>query len=214
MKNIILILVLSIGFNWNSFSQSVTIGKQIWMANNLDVSTFRNGDKIPEAKTEEEWTQAGEEGKPIWSNYPHDSTDSEDHGKLYNWYAVNDPRGLAPTGWKIPSENDWNSLVLFLGGDNLAGIKMKSKNGWYDSGNGTNESGFDGLPSGYRSDNYEGGIGAFYSGGEIGGWWCSTIVEINDFAEAQYLQLYYGSKEAGLNICFKADGYSVRCLKE
>ena len=91
---------------------------------------------------------------------------------------------------------------------------MKSKKGWFESGNGTNESGFDGLPSGYRSDNYEGGIGAFYSGGEAGGWWCSTIVEINDFAEAQYFQLYYGSKEAGLNICFKADGYSVRCLKE
>jgi uncharacterized protein (TIGR02145 family) len=113
MKNTILILVLSIGFNWNSFSQFVTIGKQVWMTKNLDVSTFRNGDKIPEANTEEEWTQAGEEGKPIWCNYPHDSTDSEEHGKLYKWYAVNDLRGLAPTGWKIPSENVWNSLVLF-----------------------------------------------------------------------------------------------------
>lgn len=91
---------------------------------------------------------------------------------------------------------------------------MKSKNGWFDGGNGTNESGFCGLPSGYRSDYEEGGTGAFYSGGELGGWWCSTIVEMNDYVDSQYFQLYYSSKEAGLELCYKADGYSVRCIKE
>jgi uncharacterized protein (TIGR02145 family) len=200
--------------NQKGTSNEVTIGKQVWMSKNLNVDKFRNGDPIPHAKTKEEWTQAGQEGKPIWCYYPHDSTDTENHGKLYNWYAINDSRGLAPAGWKIPSEKDWSSLVIFLGGENLAGEKMKSKNGWFDSGNGTNESGFNGLPSGYRSDNEEGGIGAFYSDGEIGSWWCSTKVENNEYGDAQYLQLYHSSKKAGLVLCSKSDGFSVRCIKE
>ena len=214
MKKTILLLVLLIGFKWAAFSQTVSIGSQVWMTKNLDVSTFRNGEKIPEAKTEEEWSKAGEEGRPVWCKYPFESTDKGEHGKLYNWYAVNDPRGLAPKGWKIPSEMDWNQLIKFLGGESAAGNKIKSANGWFDGGEGTNESGFNGLPSGYRSDFGEGDIGAFYSGGEIGGWWSSSNLETNDLGDAQYFQLYYSSNEAILLHCFKSDGFSVRCIKD
>ena len=109
---------------------------------------------------------------------------------------------------------DWNQLIKFLGGESAAGNKIKSANGWFDGGEGTNESGFNGLPSGYRSDFGEGDIGAFYSGGEIGGWWSSSNLETNDLGDAQYFQLYYSSNEAILLHCFKSDGFSVRCIKD
>ena len=214
MKKATIFFVYIIGLNFFTFSQTVSIGSQVWMTKNLDVSTFRNGEKIPEAKTEEEWSKAGEEGRPVWCKYPFEATDKGEHGKLYNWYAIIDPRGLAPKGWKIPSEMDWNQLIKFLGGESAAGNKIKSAKGWFDGGEGTNESGFNGLPSGYRSDFGEGDIGAFYSGGELGGWWSSSNLETNDLGDAQYFQLYYSSNEAILLNCFKSDGFSVRCIKD
>lgn len=214
MKIVSIISIFLVSISCITFSQTVTIGKQVWMTKNLDVSMFRNGDPIPEAKTEEEWTKAGEEGRPIWCKNPFDSTDQKEHGKLYNWYAVNDPRGLAPRGWKIPSEADWNHLIIFLGGQSSAAVKMKSTEGWFENGGGTNESGFTGLPSGYRSDLYEGGVGAYYSVGELGGWWCSSKIEATDYGDAHYLQLYYNDVDAALKLCFKADGFPVRCLRD
>lgn len=114
--------------------KTVTIGTQVWMKENLNVSTFRNGDPIPEAKTDEEWKRAGEEGKPAWCYYDNDPKNGTKYGKLYNWYAVNDARGLAPSGYHVPTDEEWRVLIDFLG--NEVEKEMKSTSGWgsYETG--------------------------------------------------------------------------------
>ena len=109
--------------------QSVTIGKQMWMTRNLDVSIFRNGDPIPEAKTEGDWKAYNQAGEPAWCYYNNDHANGVKYGKLYNWHAVSDPRGLAPKGWHIPSDQEWTVLTDYLGGTGKAGSEMKSKEG-------------------------------------------------------------------------------------
>lgn len=129
-------LLLTIVCSTAAYSQSeVKIGNQIWMTKNLDVSTFRNGEAIPEAKNAKQWIKAGKNKKAAFCYYKYDSTNGKVYGKLYNWYAVNDPRGIAPKGYHVPSEAEWNSLTDFLG--ESAGKKMKSKVGWksYEKGN-------------------------------------------------------------------------------
>ena len=108
----------------------VTIGTQVWMTKNLDVAAFRNGDLIPEAKTDDEWNKAGANKQPAWCYYNNDPANGVKYGKLYNWYAVNDPRGLAPEGYHIPSDKDWEVFSDYLGGDDVAGKKIKSNIGW------------------------------------------------------------------------------------
>jgi uncharacterized protein (TIGR02145 family) len=108
--------------------KSIKIGNQTWMTSNLNVSTFRNGEAIPEAKTDEEWRRARENKQPAWCYYDNDPKNGIKYGKLYNWYAVNDPRGLAPAGWHVPSDAEWTTLEDQLGND--AGKKMKSTSGW------------------------------------------------------------------------------------
>ena len=129
---------------------SIKIGNQTWMLKNLDVDTFRNGDAIPEVKTAYEWEHKGENGEPAWCYYDNDPSNGKIFGKLYNWHAINDSRGLAPQGWKIPSKKDWNTLVKNLGGSGVAGNKMKSNELWLTYC-GNNESGFNALPSGVRA---------------------------------------------------------------
>ncbi|MBM3455250.1 MAG: hypothetical protein FJX80_08895 [Bacteroidetes bacterium] len=163
--------------------KSVKIGTQTWMAENLNVATFRNGDSIPQAKTNEEWEKAGENQQPAWCYYNNDPANGEKYGKLYNWYAVNDKRGLAPVGFHIPSDAEWTKLTDFLGGEGVAGTKMKNTSGWAQNGNGTNESGFSGLPGGGRGAN-----GAFGVVGLGGGWWSSTE---NGVGSAWDRYLYY-----------------------
>ena len=116
MKKIFFLVILLFYAKLNQ-AQSVTIGKQVWMTKNLDVGTFRNGYPIPEAKTNEEWVNAGLNKQPAWCYYQNDPTNGEKYGKLYNWYAVNDSRGLTPEGWHIPSENEWEILFRYLGGE-------------------------------------------------------------------------------------------------
>jgi uncharacterized protein (TIGR02145 family) len=102
------------------------------MTRNLDVDRFRNGDLIPHIESDEEWIKAGENGQPAWYYYDNDPEYEKKYGKLYNWYAVNDPRGLASKGWRVPSNEEWTTLINFLGGKEVAGHKMKSDNGWND----------------------------------------------------------------------------------
>jgi uncharacterized protein (TIGR02145 family) len=96
--------------------RTVRISEQVWMVENLKVSTFRNGDVIPEAKSREEWKIAGTEREPAWCYYDNDPANDDNYGKLYNWYAVNDPRGIAPEGWNVPSDDEWQLLIDYLGG--------------------------------------------------------------------------------------------------
>jgi uncharacterized protein (TIGR02145 family) len=155
---------------------SVTIGTQIWSNKNLSVARYRNGDPIPQVTDPTQWRNLT---TGAWCWYNNDSsTYARTYGRLYNWYAVNDPRGLAPQGWRIPTEGDWNQLVKFIdpGADTtcqncnksaIAGGAMKSTTGWNSPNTGANNSsGFAGLPGGSREDN-----GSFVSVGIQGFWW-------------------------------------------
>lgn len=183
-----------------------TIGVQVWMTENLNSSLFRNGDAIPEAKTYEEWEKAGEEGKPAWCYYENIAENGKQYGKLYNWYAVNDARGLAPQGWHIPSDEEWTMLAKQLGGEEAATTKLKSITGWEENKNSTNESGFNGLPSGIRNMD-----GEFDEMGFYGYWWSATQ-EDADIAFNRNLssENFPFGKASG----FKKMGLSVRCLKD
>src|SRR5258708_5920309 len=97
--------------------RTVKIGRQEWMAENLDVSHFRNGDPITEAEDAGEWQKEGSGGRPAWCYYNGDPISGRMYHKLYNWYAVNDPRGLAPDGWHVPSNSEWVDLEGYLGGN-------------------------------------------------------------------------------------------------
>jgi uncharacterized protein (TIGR02145 family) len=188
-----------------SYPGTVKIGTQLWAVANLDVSTFRNGDSIPQAKSNKEWVAAGASGKPAWCYYNNDPAIGKVYGKLYNWYAVNDPRGLAPTGWKLPSDADWATMINSLGGQGSAGNKLKSSSKWNEGSNGSNESGFNGYPEGYRVEN-----GLFSNIGSIGIWWTST--ENNKLSAFDH----YLSQTNNINNSNspKERGESVRCIRE
>jgi uncharacterized protein (TIGR02145 family) len=207
--------------------KEVKIGNKVWMTENLNVDCFMNGDTIFEASTIQQWIEAGNAGKPAWCYHeknpenisdfpffkalnPDEKTESKIQiGKLYNWFAVNDPRGLAPKGLKIPSDDDWAELIEFLGGKSIAGKKMKFTDCWdeyyRDGENGTNESGFFGLPGGCRLVD-----GRFACYGDDGFWWSSSESDVEK-AWRRDLTMENSS-------CYRADfdkknGYSVRCIK-
>ena len=205
MKNVSLIFILLIGYSYISKAQTVTIGTQVWMTKNLDVSTFRNGDPIPEAKTKEEWESAGNNKQPAWCYYDNDPANGAKYGKLYNWYAVNDSRGLAPDGYHIPSDAEWTKLTDFLGGEAVAGTKMKSNSGWEENGIGTNSSGFSGLPGGDRNVN-----GFFHFIGFYCTWWSST----ENYNSGCYRHLNYSYGYVKRNHYSMGCGLSVRCLRD
>ena len=196
-------------------SKEVTIGNQVWMTKNLDVDKFRNGDPIPEAKSNEEWIAASENKQSAWCYYDNDPKNGEKYGKLYNWYAVIDSRGLAPKGYHVPSKEELTKLVDYLG-ENLAGLKLKSASGWDDCKsenlNGTNESGFFGQPGGFR--NWDGG---FFWIGSQGTWRSKTIEKlfVNSLPDMYSLKLICGKDEV---LFWKEQmdkmGYSVRCIKD
>jgi uncharacterized protein (TIGR02145 family) len=105
---------------------SIDIGNQQWTTQNLDVDRFINGDIISQSKNEKEWIDNFNKKTACWCYFLFDSKNKK-YGKIYNWYAVFDPRGLAPSGWQIPNQNDWNNLVTYLGGEDFAGKKIKNK---------------------------------------------------------------------------------------
>jgi uncharacterized protein (TIGR02145 family) len=250
--------------------KTVTIGRQVWMLENLNVSTFKNGVAIPEVQDKDAWYKAGENKQPAWCYYENDPKNGAKYGKLYNWYAVIDNNGLCPQGWHVPSDAEWDTLVAYLGGSDVAGDKMKAKPvtkknvEYYDVGgydetkwvpcsncahwtekqrdnfpcnvckntrgksyktgkyipktkhksehietvggwNGSNESGFTGLPGGYRDL-----IGNYYIIGISGYWWSSTEFSSDDawyrlYSDNGYAYRYYNDKKNGM---------SVRCLKD
>ena len=187
-------------------SQDVKIGTQTWTSKNLDVSTFRNGDPIPEVKSANKWDYAGDNKQPAWCYYEYDSENGKVYGKLYNWYAVNDPRGLAPKGYHIPSDAEWTILTDMLGGEDLAGQKMKSTTGWSNNGRGNIRSDFNGLPGGGCNDN-----GYFYGITVDGSWWSSS----EDYANnAWFRDLFFSNTKVLRSSNFKSNGFSVRCLRD
>jgi len=128
-NNLILTIVLLtvILFSTSGYGQIVTIGNQAWTSKNLDVETYRNGDVIPQVQDSAAWINLT---SGAWCYYYNDTSNGTKYGKLYNWYAVNDPRGLAPKGYHIPTVEEWEKLIDYLGGASEAGTKMKSTSEW------------------------------------------------------------------------------------
>lgn len=186
--------------------ESVTIGNQVWMAKDLNISTFRNGDIIPEAKTSEQWVNLYTAGKPAWCYYEFKSENGKKYGKLYNWYAVHDERGLAPEGWSVSTCEDWDILANYAGGTDIAAKKLRSDNGWQWDQNGTDEFGFNGLPAG--------SINAYGMFGDInnwGSWWCYNPKSSPVYGK--YLK-YDSDRLEEYASYLKTDGLSVRCILE
>jgi uncharacterized protein (TIGR02145 family) len=178
----------------------VKIRSQSWMAENLNVSTYRNGDSIPEVKTAAIWSKLT---TGAWCYYENKTEFGTKYGKLYNWYAVNDPRGLAPRGFHIPSDEEWDQLIANLG-EEEAGAKIKARKGWKMNGKATNQSGFSGLPGGYRYN-----VGAFLYAGNNGCFWSSTESKKN---KAWGRTLSHNMSDIGRDDGSLGSGLSVRCV--
>ncbi len=194
---------------------SIRIGNQIWMKNNLDIVRFRNGDPIPEARTIDEWIEAGNNRKPAWCYYDNNPEHARVYGKLYNGYALKDERGLAPEGWVIPSVEDWDKLSKAINDDRSIGFKLKSSKGWSDfegfttgnsNGNGDNSSGFSAFPGGFRSSN-----GDFHDLGHKGMWWSSSFILPKRYS---IRRLMNNSDEISSDDYPLSFGLSIRCIKK
>jgi len=190
----------------DSLLESVKIGTQIWTSRNLEVSTYRNGEPIIYVSTPVEWLDAARKGEGAWCYYNYDPKNGEIYGKLYNWFCVKDSRGLAPSGYHIPSNLEWSLLSEYLGGEKIAGFKMKSTSGWSNGGNGDNSSGFNALPGGGCGSN-----GYFDSITDYGNWWSSSEDRTNS-AWLRYLNFNSTVVDIGLSDMYS--GFSVRCLRD
>lgn len=187
--------------------KTVKIGQQEWMTENLNVSTFSNGEKITEAKTSAQWTKLCNEKKPAWCYYEFKPENGKKYGKLYNWFAISDKRGLAPEGWRISSFEDWEILAKFVGGRATAAKKLKNQTGWKQEGNGSNNYGFNGLPGGSVN-----AYGMFGDIGFWGSWWC---YDVPDAKLVKGIYLKHDTDEIEEYASYlKDDGLSVRCIKK
>jgi uncharacterized protein (TIGR02145 family) len=183
----------------------VTIGSQTWMQTNLNVTKYRNGDIIPQVTNSAEWTSLT---TGAWCYYNNDPSTEIIYGKLYNWYAVNDPRNIAPLGFHLFNEAEFNTLVNYLGGANLSGGKMKETgtSHWISPNTGaTNISGFTALPGGYRD--YNGGV--FRDIGLGGNWWISTNSTLHFYLSYNNTNV---AVDGGTN--GRRYGFSVRLIKD
>jgi len=208
---------------------TVQIGEQCWFAENLRTEQYANGDAIPANLSDVEWSSTtsgavavygedagcesyspeGDACDPAWS--------LNEFGRLYNWYAVDDARGLCPTGWHVPTDEEWMTMEMELGMSESAansigwrgtdqGAQIKTTYGWNDGGNGTNSSGFSGLPGGYRHT-----YGGFLEAGSDVVWWSSSPSGSN----AWYRDLDINNPLVSRNHDFnRRSGFSVRCLKD
>jgi uncharacterized protein (TIGR02145 family) len=186
----------------------VLIGNQIWMTKNLNVSRYRNGDPIPQVTDRAQWEQLT---TGAWCYFVNDSAYGSIYGKLYNWYAVNDPRGLAPIGYHIPSDSEWTTLTNFLGGQAVAGGKMKANSSlWLAPNVGVTASNvFMGLPGGFRTN---AGDNDFVAAITSGWWWSSTASESVGFGN--FLSLSHSQSNVVRAATFNRSGLSVRCIKD
>ena len=191
---------------------TVQIGNQCWMKENLKTTTYRNGTAIPNVTDDNTWMNLTT-GAYAW--YDNDISWKDSYGALYNWYAVVDSKGLCPAGWHTPTDSEWIILTDYLGGESIAGGKMKSTrtesdaHPWWILPNtgATNESGFSGLPGGYR-----GSLGSFSTLGRHGNFWSSSE-DSSIFAWYRYL-FYNSSSVYRAPRRLKPDGFSVRCLRD
>ena len=196
--------------------KTVKIGEQEWFAENLKTTVYANGEEIPYSRTDESWTT---QEMGMRCSYDHDEARSAQYGQLYNWYAVDDERGLCPSGWHVPSDEDWQDLEVFLGmsradvsltgdrgsGELGIGTKLKAKSGWSDEGNGTDDFGFSALPGGLRGNG-----GNFDAAGDLGVWRSSSP------SGGAAWERFLGNDDPDIYRYYidPRFGYSVRCLRD
>ncbi len=198
---------------------NVTIGTQIWTSSNLDITTYRDGTPIPQVTDPTAWVNLT---TGAWCYYNNDSSNGTTYGKLYNWYAVagiynaaslDKPslrKQFAPSGWHVPSNDEWTTLMTFLGGEVVSGGKMKetgtihwmASNISYD-----NSSGFTGLPAGFRESNN----GGFFLISNFGYWWSSSATSTT-FAISR--NLYFNTNQIYTDYVNNSSGLSVRCIRD
>ena len=200
---------------------TVQIGEQCWFAENLRTELYQNGDSIPGELSNSDWSNTTAGAQAIPNN---DASNVTDYGRLYNWYAVDDERGLCPTGWHLPTDGEWMTLEMELGMTEAQanstgsrgtdqGTQMKSSPGDNPSWNGTNTSGFSGLPSGLRSNDgifIAGPLSANFWNGH-GFFWSTSVIDVED---AINRLLYYTDTEVYRQQRNQHEGLSVRCLKD
>lgn len=185
--------------------KTINIGNQTWMAENLRTTIYRNGEAIPRVKGNSEWSYLST-GAFCNFNSTEDIDTIATFGRLYNWYTIADSRKLAPNGWHVPTDEEWTTLINFLGGDSIAGGKMKEKEAphWINPDpNATNESGFTALPAGIRDPE-----GNYYYNCNF---WSSTQAD-NIAAWDRYLSI--GEDGCMRYTPNKSYGFSVRCVKD
>jgi uncharacterized protein (TIGR02145 family) len=193
---------------------TLSIGTQTWMKENLKTTKYRNGDAIPNVTDATAWSNLT---TGAYSDYDNTPSNSSTYGRLYNFYAVADTRNICPSGWHVPSDGEWKTLEMYLGmtqtdadlegwRGNDQGTQLKNTTGW-NSGNGNNSSGFSGLAGGFRN-----GIDGTYGYvGDLGYWWSSTSITIND---AFRRNVYSGNGGIDRGNALNPQGSSVRCLKD
>ena len=195
----------------NIYPSIVTSCGQTWASKNLSVSRYKDGTVIPQVTDATTWANLT---TGAWCYYNNDPSTEATYGRLYNWYAVNDSRGLAPQGWHVPSDVEWNKLTICIDPavdttqccSNAAGTAMKNTTGWYSSGNGTNSSGFAGLPGGGR--NGDGTFGSVVNGG----YWWSASEYVASNAWFRYLNYYV--RYVSRDFSSKSHGFSVRVVRD
>jgi uncharacterized protein (TIGR02145 family) len=194
--------------------KTIVIGTQEWMTENLNTSIYRNGDAIQTGLSNAEWANAVNTQVGAWAYWNNDANNACPYGRLYNWYACADARQLCPVGWHVPTDPEWTVLTNYLGGETIAGGKMKttgtienSTGLWYTpNAEATNSSGFSGAPAGFRDNN--GGYGYI---GYLMHWWSSSEVGMGS-AWSRYLG-YSGGNVLRVT-SNKQVGFSVRCLRD
>ncbi|HAE12890.1 MAG: fibrobacter succinogenes major paralogous domain-containing protein [Chitinophagales bacterium] len=199
--------VILLLFTSGTGDEGIRIGKQTWMNRNLEVEQFSNGTRIKQAKTEDEWLDAGAKGEPVWCYYEFDDKLGKPYGKLYNWYAVSHPSGLAPSGWRIPEVDDYLKLMEEFGGKDSCALVLKNTDGWSGrkKGNGSNASGFSALPGGMVDD-----AGWFGLEGYFGGWWTAST---DSTGKPVMVGLDFAHTGATFTSEDKSFGYAVRCIQ-
>ncbi len=191
--------------------KTVGIGTQIWLAENLKVTRFTDGTQIPCITENNDWKR-GSLKTPGYCWYANDSINNKTvYGALYNYYAV-EKGSLCPTGWHVPSKNDWITLAKYLGGTDVAGGKLKESSGnfWKSPNNCfVNNNDFDALPGGYRKSL----LGDYFDIGINGYWWTSTSSSTSD-SHVYMFSMTYDNTYLKSNQRYKNEGLSVRCIKD
>jgi len=198
---------------------TLLIGEQCWFAENLRSENYDNGDAISSGLTNGYWSSTTSGATAVYGSgsgpcntYTPDGDACDEawslneYGRLYNWYAVDDERGLCPSGWHVPTDGEWTVMEDFLGGASVAGGQMMTTYGWSNGGNGTNSCGFSGLPGGLRSSNN----GKFLEAGYYGGWWSSSPFG----SYAWNRGLGSSSENVDRDYFNQRVGFSVRCVRD